>query len=52
MILFQAGTSLTALAIVKERERGTMAQLIVPLILFKKIYLRWLSIMSNVAPKT
>ena len=29
MILFQTGTSLTALAIVKERERGTMEQLIV-----------------------
>jgi len=29
MILFQTGMSLTALAIVKERERGTMEQLIV-----------------------
>ena len=29
LILFQTGTSLTALAIVRERERGTMEQLIV-----------------------
>ena len=29
MILFQTATSLTALAIVKERERGTIEQLIV-----------------------